>query len=142
MIDVWPLIWVSMTTHSKLDVYLKWIFLKFKKSLKFAKISHNNICMHINGNYNDKTLLRPAKHFTHRILSHLQHSFYSEKFTLFQITVLLYPYIRESVLAILENIIIKEKKKIFFVNEFILTILYIQYMAILEYKYSLTPAFR
>lgn len=62
MIDVWPLIWVSMTTHSKLDVYLKWIFLKFKKSLKFAKISLNNICMHINGNYNDKTLLRPAKH--------------------------------------------------------------------------------
>lgn len=113
MIDVWPLIWVSMTTHSKLDVYLKWVFLKFKKSLKFAKISHNNICMHINGNYNDKTLLRPAKHFTHRILSHLQHSFYSEKFTLFQITVLLYPYIRESVLAILENIIIKEKKKYF-----------------------------
>lgn len=110
MIDVWPLIWVSMTTYSKLDVYLKWIFLKFKKSLKFAKISHNNICMHINGNYNDKTLLRPAKYFTHRILSHLQHPFYSEKFTLFQITVLLYPYIRESVLAILENIIIKEKK--------------------------------
>lgn len=121
MIDVWPLIWVSMTTHSKLDVYLKWIFKKFTKSLKFAKISHNNICMHINGNCNDKTLLRPAKHFTHRILSHLQHPFYSEK--LFQITVLLYPYIRESVLAILENIIIKEKN-IFFVNEFILTILY------------------
>lgn len=72
MIDVWPLIWVSMTTHSKLDVYLKWIFKKFTKSLKFAKISHNNICMHINGNYNDKTLLRPAKHFTHRTLSHLQ----------------------------------------------------------------------
>lgn len=85
MIDVWPLIWVSMTTHSKLDVYLKWIFKKFTKSLKFAKISHNNICMHINGNCNDKTLLRPAKHFTHRILSHLQHPFYSEKFTLFQI---------------------------------------------------------
>lgn len=126
MIDVWPLIWVSMTTHSKLDVYLKWIFKKFTKSLKFAKISHNNICMHIhvNGNCNDKTLLRPAKHFTHRILSHLQHPFYSEKFTLFQITVSLYPYIRESVLAILENIIIKEKKNIFFVNEFILTILY------------------
>lgn len=124
MIDVWPLIWVSMTTHSKLDVYLKWIFKKFTKSLKFAKISHNNICMHINGNCNDKTLLRPAKHFTYRILSHLQHPFYSEKFTLFQITVSLYPYIRESVLAILENIIIKEKKNIFFVNEFILTILY------------------
>lgn len=121
MIDVWPLIWVSMTTHSKLDICLKWIFKKFTKSLKFAKISHNNICMHINGNCNDKTLLRPAKHFTHRILSHLQHPFYSEK--LFQITVLLYPYIRESVLAILENIIIKEKN-IFFVNEFILTILY------------------
>lgn len=124
MIDVWPLIWVSMTTHFKLDVYLKWIFKKFTKSLKFAKISHNNICMHINGNCNDKTLLRPSKHFTHRILSHLQHPFYSEKFTLFQITVSLYPYIRESVLAILENIIIKEKKNIFFVNEFILTILY------------------
>lgn len=123
MIDVWPLIWVSMTTHSKLDVYLKWIFLKFKKSLKFAKISHNNICMHINGNYNDKTLLRPAKHFTHRILSHLQHSFYSEKFTLFQITVLLYPYIRESVLDP-GKYHHKRKKNIFFVNEFILTILY------------------
>lgn len=87
--------------------------------------------MHINGNYNDKTLLRPAKHFTHRILSHLQHPFYSEKFTLFQITVSLYPYIRESVLAILENIIIKEKKN--FLCQRIYFDYPIQYMAILEY---------
>lgn len=88
--------------------------------------------MHINGNCNDKTLLRPAKHFTHRILSHLQHPFYSEKFTLFQITVSLYPYIRESVLAILENIIIKEKKK-YFLCQRIYFDYPIQYMAILEY---------
>lgn len=64
--------------------------------------------MHINSNYDDKTLLRPAKHFTNKILSHLQHPFYREKLTLFQITVSLYPYtcIRKSVLTIFENIII------------------------------------